>query len=103
MRSAVRLARFLSCVLLGVAPAALVFAEDGTRAADSKLTDAKLDEDFPRATLPDAISGQELNLVDARGPQATVLVCLATDCPISTEYVPTIVSIANAYRERGVA
>jgi thiol-disulfide isomerase/thioredoxin len=96
-----RLARVVSCflfVLLAVAPAAHVFAEDAAPAADTKL-----DEDFPRATLPDAISGQDLSLVSSRGPQATVLVCLATDCPISTEYVPTIIAIANAYRERGVA
>jgi thiol-disulfide isomerase/thioredoxin len=100
-----RLARVVSCILfvLAVAPPALVFAEDAAPAAASKLADTKLDEDFPRATLPDAISGQELSLVAARGPQATVLVCLATDCPISTEYTPTIVAIANAYRERGVA
>lgn len=76
----------------------LTLAEDASRAvADS------LDDDYPRATLPDAVTGQDLCLVSARGSKATVLVCLATDCPISTEYVPTITAIARAYRERGVA
>jgi hypothetical protein len=87
----------LTFVLLA-GPCAVGFAEDASPAAE-----AKLDEDFPRATLPDAVSGQDLSLVAARGAHATVLVCLATDCPISTEYVPTIVAIANAYRARGVS
>jgi len=63
---------------------------------------ATLDEDFPRATLPDAISGKDLALIDGRGEQATVLICMSTECPISDEFMPTIVEIAATYRERGV-
>ncbi|MEX0676730.1 MAG: redoxin domain-containing protein [Pirellulales bacterium] len=59
-------------------------------------------DDFPDQTLPDAISGKDLALVDAQGRQATVLVCLSIECPISNEYMPTINKIADAYCKRGV-
>ena len=58
--------------------------------------------DYPDVTLPDAISCQDLSLVESRGKAATVLVCLSIDCPISNEYMPTINEIALAYRKRGV-
>ncbi len=63
----------------------------------------ELHEDFPQASLPDAISGEDRCLVAARGEQATVLLCLATDCPISDEYVPTIIELAKEYSPRGVS
>ncbi len=66
-------------------------------------TNDALDEDYPRATLPEAVSGEDLCLVDARGSKATVLICMSGDCPISNEYAPTIVKIAKAYSDRGVA
>jgi peroxiredoxin len=62
-----------------------------------------LHEDFPQATLPDAVTGKPLALAEGRGEKATVLLCLATDCPISDEYLSTIKRIADAYGERGVA
>jgi peroxiredoxin len=61
-----------------------------------------LADDFPDVTLPDAVSGKNLALVDSRGKMATVLVCLSIDCPISNEYMSTIKQIAQTYRERGV-
>jgi thiol-disulfide isomerase/thioredoxin len=85
-------------LLLPLNAAPLARAEDASPAAT-----VNLDDDYPRATLPDAISRQDLCLVSARGSKATVFVCLATDCPISTEYVPTIAAIAKSYRDRGVA
>jgi thiol-disulfide isomerase/thioredoxin len=66
------------------------------------LSSNALADDYPDATLPDAISGKDLSLVEAQGKSATVLVCLSIECPISNEYMPTINKIAQAYHERGV-
>jgi hypothetical protein len=59
-------------------------------------------QDYPDETLPDALTCRDVALSDARGRLATVLVCLSIECPISNEYLPTIKSIAQAYRKRGV-
>jgi peroxiredoxin len=75
-----------------------VFAGEPT--SPSKV---EVDDDFPKVVLRDAISGQDLCLTEARGQRATVLVCMSGDCPISTEYLPTILEIAAAYREQGVS
>lgn len=72
-------------------------------AAASTSVAEELHEDFPQASLPDAISGEEQCLVAVRGEQATVLLCLATDCPISDEYLPTIIELAKEYSPRGVS
>lgn len=69
----------------------------------SSHAEGALDDDFPRSVLHDAISGQDLCLTEARGQRATVLVCMSGDCPISNEYLPSIVAIATDYRERGVS
>jgi thiol-disulfide isomerase/thioredoxin len=71
--------------------------------AASSAAAEDLHEDFPRASLPNALSGEDQCLEAARGDRATVLLCLATDCPISNEFVPTIVEIAKQYIPRGVA
>lgn len=39
----------------------------------------------------------------AQGPNATVLVFLATSCPISTRYLPELARIRNRFADRGVA
>lgn len=64
---------------------------------------SELHEDYPRATLPDAVSGEERCLVASRGERATVLLCLATDCPISDEYLPTLIEIVKEYAPQGVS
>jgi thiol-disulfide isomerase/thioredoxin len=84
-------------------PAAQAQAADAAKETDAKEAAAKLDEDYPRASLPDAVSGQDVCLESAAGKHATVLMCMSTECPISNEYVPTIVAIAQAYKDRGVA
>ncbi len=73
-------------------------ADDSAAAAETEL-----DKDYPRATLPEAVSGEETSLVDLHGCKATVIVCLSLECPISNEYVPTINAIAKAYQDKGVS
>jgi peroxiredoxin len=65
-------------------------------------TETNLAKDYPRATLPDAVSGAQVALVDLRGPRATVMFCLSLDCPISHEFLPTINAIAQTYGDKGV-
>ena len=90
-----RIVAVILALLAGMAAA--VFAREPTETATS------IDDDYPRAALPDAISGHDLCLVEARVRRATVFFCMSTDCPISNEYVPTIVAIAEAFSERGVS
>jgi peroxiredoxin len=56
---------------------------------------------YPDATLPNC-SGGQLSLAEAKGREATVLVCLSIECPISQEYTPTLNRLAEQYRDRGV-
>jgi peroxiredoxin len=59
------------------------------------------EEGYPLATLPNCTGG-ELSLGKARGKVATVLVTIAVDCPISSEYIPTLNLLADRWRPRGV-
>ncbi len=59
-------------------------------------------DDYPHVTLSQS-TGRKLKLDDARGKVATVIVSLATDCPISDEYLPTLNRLAEKYKPAGVA
>jgi hypothetical protein len=59
-------------------------------------------DDYPNERLPDALTCRDMALGEVRGRSATVLVCLSIECPISNEYLPTIKTIALAYKKRGV-
>jgi peroxiredoxin len=59
------------------------------------------DDSYPRETLVDS-GGAKVSLADSRGRVATVLVCMATDCPISTDYVPELNRLAAKYRPLGI-
>jgi hypothetical protein len=65
-------------------------------------TFAWADSDFPLETLPEMTTGRDLALGEARGKAGTVLVSMSVECPISNEYVTTLVRIAEAYKPRGV-
>lgn len=58
---------------------------------------------FPTATLAECVTGKNVSLADARGTAATVLVCMSIDCPISNEFVATLVELSAAFKDRGVA
>ncbi len=58
-------------------------------------------DEFPRETLFDSDGGKR-SLVDSRGKAASVLVSLSVECPISSEYISTVVRLAERYRPRGV-
>ena len=58
-------------------------------------------DEFPRETLVDSDGGKR-SLVDSRGKAASVLVSLSVECPISSEYISTVIRLAERYRPRGV-
>ena len=71
---------------------------DPGAAADKKSAGR---DEFPRETLIDS-DGEKRALPDARGKVASVLVSLSVECPISNEYIATLVRLAERYRPQGV-
>ncbi len=90
----------LAALLAWAAALVVCFAAAGnsTRAVAGDRSD---DDEYPRVTLSQS-NGRELKLADARGSVATVIVSLATDCPISDEYLPTLNHLAEKYKQSGV-
>lgn len=87
------------CVCLGVGALIVGAALCGVALAE----DAAGPNAFPQATLADCISGKAIALTEARGTAATVLVCMSIDCPISNEFVSTLVELCDTFKPRGVA
>jgi peroxiredoxin len=56
---------------------------------------------YPTETLSDSAGGK-LSLQKSRGRVATILVCMAIDCPISNEYLPTLNRLADRQRPQGI-
>ena len=54
-------------------------------------------------SLTNALNGQVVDLGQAAGEKATVLVFLGTDCPIGNLYLPRLVELEKQYRGQGVA
>jgi thiol-disulfide isomerase/thioredoxin len=54
-------------------------------------------------TLKDAVSGKELDLKSAAGGKATVLMFIATKCPVSNAYNERMVALARDYSGKGVS
>jgi peroxiredoxin len=87
---------------------ALSFAFAASKAAATKTgdtTDAKaavtLGAVVPDFTLPDA-DGHEHSLASMKGKAATVLIFVATRCPVSNAYNERMRKLADDYRARGV-
>ncbi len=55
------------------------------------------------AALPACHRDAALPAAVPRGSAATVIVFLATDCPISTRYLPELARLGAEFRDRGVA
>lgn len=53
--------------------------------------------------LKDAVSGSEVDLKTAAGKKATVLMFIATKCPVSNDYNERMVALAKDYTDKGVA
>lgn len=57
----------------------------------------------PDFTLPDAVSGEPLNLQQLRSPQATVVMFICNHCPYVQHVNPELVRVAHDYLPRGVS
>ena len=54
-------------------------------------------------TLADAVSGKDVDLKAAGGEKATVLMFIATQCPVSNAYNERMAAVAKDYAGKGVA
>jgi peroxiredoxin len=87
----------LSCV---VALAAVKMSNTSS-ARDEKTAAVALGAVVPDFTLPDA-DGQDHTLASLKGKSATVLIFIATRCPVSNGYNERMKAIAADYAARGV-
>lgn len=72
----------------------------GQEAAPEAASDERLE--LSQWTLP-AIPGGRASLAELAGEQATLLVFLSTECPISNGYLATLARLRDRFREQGVA
>ena len=80
---------------------ALVLA--GSRvAADSPPADKHIGKKI-EATKVESLTGKSVGLADLRGKSATVVVFVATECPVSNSYIAPLGEMAKQYAEKGVA
>jgi thiol-disulfide isomerase/thioredoxin len=87
-------------LLLAAAPACR--GEGAAPSAPSAKTNAAAElGEYPAESLV-ASDGNQIALPSLRGSAATVIICLSVECPISDEFLPTIVELANSYRDKGV-
>ena len=93
----------LSAVALLLA-LSFAFAAQATR-ADNPAPDAKagvaIGAVAPDFTLPDA-DGKEHSLASLKGKAGTVILFIATQCPVSNAYNARMQKLAEDYRARGV-
>lgn len=56
----------------------------------------------PNFSLPDVVSGKNLNLLDLRGQKATVVLFICNHCPFVVHINGELVRLANDYMPQGV-
>src|SRR4051812_1676915 len=64
--------------------------------------DRKIGRIIDDFTLPDS-SGHPVSLHDYRGKAAVVMAFMGTECPVGNLYMPRLVELSEAYRDKGVA
>ncbi len=57
----------------------------------------------PNFTLKDVTTGTSVSLYGYRGKKAVVIVFTGVDCPIGNLYLPRLVALSEAYKDKGVA
>ncbi|HEX8283936.1 MAG TPA: thioredoxin family protein [Pyrinomonadaceae bacterium] len=83
---------------LGAAPA---FVAPRAGAADAKPAALAVGAVAPDFTLPDA-GGKQHTLASLKGKSGTVIIFVATRCPVSNAYNARMQKLADDYRARGV-
>jgi len=90
----------VALLALSTLAAAAAFVAPATDAAAAQASVA-LGEVVPDFTLPDA-DGRALALASLKGKSGTVLIFVATKCPVSNAYNARMQKLADDYRARGV-
>ncbi len=62
----------------------------------------KLNKKIDNVALKDE-AGRPVSLVERKGKQATVVVFLSFECPVSNSYAPALAELAKQYGDKGVA
>jgi len=76
----------------------------GQRAASAAAQAVEVGQKAPTFSLPDVKSGKTTSLESlGQGKKATVVMFIATRCPISNAYNDRMVSIAAKYASKGIA
>jgi peroxiredoxin len=70
--------------------------------AEELPVDRGVGQRMPNFTLKDVNTGEPVALYGFRGKRALALVFTGTDCPISNLYVPRLVELHHAYKDKGV-
>src|SRR5918993_1942380 len=86
---------------LSFALAAAVSVAPPAGAADTKATPLAVGAVAPDFTLPDA-DGKAHTLASLKGKSGTVIIFVATECPVSNAYNARMQKLAEDYRARGV-
>ncbi len=104
--------RFAGAVVLALT--ASLMTANPSRGADSeaKAAPPKADSGLPlnrlvgqrlaNFTLLDAVTERNVSLYGFRGKHAVVLAFLGTDCPVGDLYIPRLVELNKAFKDRGV-
>jgi peroxiredoxin len=65
--------------------------------------DVAIGDKLPAITLTDAVAGSAVDVKAAQGKKATVLMFIATECPVSNDYNERMAALAKDYSGKGVA
>jgi len=74
-----------------------------TAAATASRADVAIGDKLKPFTLKDAATGKETKIDAVGGKKATVLMFIATQCPVSNAYNDRMASLARDYSGKGVA
>jgi peroxiredoxin len=86
---------------LALTVAARATKTGGARSEEKSAATVSLGAIVPDFTLPDA-DGKEHTLASLKGSKATVIIFIATKCPVSNGYNTRMAKLAEDYRAKGV-
>jgi peroxiredoxin len=75
----------------------------GLALASTATAGVKVGDKLEPFALKDAVSGKDVDLKAAAGQKATVLMFIATQCPVSNDYNARMAAIAKDYSGKGVS
>jgi peroxiredoxin len=99
MKKLVALALLLS---LALTVAAFASKTGGARGEEKSAATVSLGSVVPDFTLPDA-DGKQHTLASLKGSKGTVVIFIATKCPVSNAYNARMAKLAEDYKSKGVS